>query len=252
MQSRLRHSGPLSIMQIIRGGFSWSSYWTPPSGLIATVISLSQVNIAWTDGRSAIIERSTDGITYTEIDTVAEGVVTYSDTNVVLGFYYYRVREYSGTHYSDYTNVATADIDAWVLTKITTFQNTITTAGLWAKLDLINLGFAGDSAYLNLKTDAIVASLGDATTYYEDRVGFFADGDNGYMNYTWNPSTVGNNYSLNSAYVGVYTWENIGEAEISRGRGWIGRTGHQEGALCPTSRRFLPSPEQIRRACPRA
>lgn len=84
-------------------GTSWSSYWAAryPSDLTATVISDTQIDLAWTNNGTAdytgiSIERSDDGITYAEIDTVALGVAVYSDTTglAIDQIYYYRVRYY--------------------------------------------------------------------------------------------------------------------------------------------------------------
>lgn len=97
--------------------------------------------------------------------------------------------------------------ESYVLEKISTFKSTLQTNGIWDKLDLINLGFAGESAFLNLKDDTVVAALSSETvSFLEDKVGFFTNGFSGYIDYNWNPSTVGNNYSLNSAYFAVYNW----------------------------------------------
>ena len=81
---------------------SSSSYWLTryPSLLTATVISSTRIDLSWTnngvaDYTGVSIERSTDGVTYAEIDTAAAGATTYSDTTCVAGtLYYYRVRYY--------------------------------------------------------------------------------------------------------------------------------------------------------------
>lgn len=84
-----------------RGG-SWSQYWAArfPSNLIATVISDTQIDLSWTnngtvDYDGVSIERSTDGVSYAEIDTVAAGQTTFSDTTCnEATLYYYRIRYY--------------------------------------------------------------------------------------------------------------------------------------------------------------
>lgn len=82
-----------------------------PSDLILTSLSSTSIRLDWTigstnhDGHS--IERSTDGVNYTEIDTVTGATATFTDTGLTSGtYYYYRVRAYRGTAYSDYSNVA--------------------------------------------------------------------------------------------------------------------------------------------------
>jgi len=98
MQNRLRHSGNICGILGSRGGQSWSSL--APTLLSATVISDTRIDLAWTNndttGDGVSIERSTDGITYAEIDTVALGVAAYSDTTglAIDTIYYYRVRAF--------------------------------------------------------------------------------------------------------------------------------------------------------------
>jgi hypothetical protein len=96
------------------GSFSWSAWWASryPSGLTLTVDSDTQITLTWTnngdvDYDGVSIERSTDGVTYVEIDTAAAGSVTYVSAGLTEKTqYYYRVRYYSGTHYSAYSGVA--------------------------------------------------------------------------------------------------------------------------------------------------
>lgn len=82
--------------------FSWSQYWASryPSGLSLTVISDTRIDLSWTnngdtDYDGVSIERSTDGVTYAEIDTDVAGSTTYNDTTCTAGtLYYYRIRYY--------------------------------------------------------------------------------------------------------------------------------------------------------------
>jgi uncharacterized repeat protein (TIGR02543 family) len=81
-----------------------------PSLLTLTVISDTQIDLAWTNGSTnedgISIERSTDGITYAEITTVATGVSTYSNTGLTADtLYYYKVRAFKGGVYSEYSNI---------------------------------------------------------------------------------------------------------------------------------------------------
>lgn len=92
---------------------SWSSYWLTrtPSGLTATVISDTRIDLSWTnngvlDYTGVSIERSTDGVTYSEITTVVLGVAAYPSEGLTEGTkYYYRIRAYKDTQYSPYSNV---------------------------------------------------------------------------------------------------------------------------------------------------
>jgi hypothetical protein len=92
-----------------------------PSTLLLTVISGTQINLAWTinsvnaDGHS--IERSLDNITWAEITTVIGVTATYNNTGLTNGLiYYYRVRAYKGTQYSSY--LTTANATTWTVGEI--------------------------------------------------------------------------------------------------------------------------------------
>lgn len=91
-----------------------------PSGLSANAVSDSQIDLSWTDNSSCEsdyhIERSTDGVNFSEIDTVGAGVTVYSDTGLDCGTtYYYRVRagKHDGTElFSAYSNTASDATDS--------------------------------------------------------------------------------------------------------------------------------------------
>ncbi len=84
-----------------------------PSGLTATAISSSQINISWTDVANETgfkIERKTGaGGTYSQIATVGAGVVSYNNTGLTVNTtYYYRVRASNAGGDSPYSNEANA------------------------------------------------------------------------------------------------------------------------------------------------
>jgi C1A family cysteine protease len=86
-----------------------------PSGLAATAVSSSQVDLAWTDNASNEtgfkIERctGTDCSDFAPIATVGANVTSYSDTGPTASTsYIYRVRAYNAGGDSDYSNTATA------------------------------------------------------------------------------------------------------------------------------------------------
>ena len=88
-----------------------------PSGLFATAVSRSQINLGWTDnsGNEAgfKIERSTNGRKWGQIGSVGGDVTSYSDTRVRRNTtYYYRVRAYNAAGHSAYSNVATTTVSA--------------------------------------------------------------------------------------------------------------------------------------------
>ena len=89
-----------------------------PTGLTVNAISSSQINLSWTapanNGGSAItgykIERSTDGITFTTIQSnTASTTTTYSDTGLVASTTYtYRVSAINAVGTSSPSNTASA------------------------------------------------------------------------------------------------------------------------------------------------
>lgn len=88
-----------------------------PSGLSATAISSTQINLAWQDIAKETgykIERKTGSTgTYVQIATVAADVTVYTDlTGSASTTYYYRVSATNGVGDSGYSNVVTATTDA--------------------------------------------------------------------------------------------------------------------------------------------
>ena len=85
-----------------------------PSNLTATPVSPSQINLAWTDNASYEqgfkVERSTDGVSFTQVAVLGVNAVTYSSTGLVSGTTYtFRVRAYEGANDSAYSNTASAN-----------------------------------------------------------------------------------------------------------------------------------------------
>ena len=79
-----------------------------PSGLSTLAISASRIDLSWTNGSSnedgITIERSADGISFSQIATVAKGVTSYSNTGLSeASRYYYRVAAYKGAVLSSYS-----------------------------------------------------------------------------------------------------------------------------------------------------
>ncbi|MDD5194778.1 MAG: C25 family cysteine peptidase, partial [Candidatus Omnitrophica bacterium] len=78
-----------------------------PEGLAAQAASGSQINLSWTDKsdneKGFKIERSTDGLIYTQIITVPANVTTYANSGLSAGTtYYYRVKAYNEAGNSAY------------------------------------------------------------------------------------------------------------------------------------------------------
>ncbi len=87
-----------------------------PTGLVATAVSGTQVNLAWTDRASNEtgfkIERMVGPFGYfQQIGIAGPDVTSFSDTSANPAItYYYRVRAFNSEGYSDYSN------EAWALT----------------------------------------------------------------------------------------------------------------------------------------
>jgi hypothetical protein len=84
-----------------------------PSDLVATAVGTKRIDLSWTDNstteRGFKIERSTNGRSYSKLATVGAGVTTFSNTGLRSGrTYYYRVRAYTSSSNSGYSNVASA------------------------------------------------------------------------------------------------------------------------------------------------
>lgn len=85
-----------------------------PTNLTASVVS-GRVNLAWTDSSSNetgfVVQRSTDGVNFSNLATLGANVTTYSDLGVVAGAtYQYRLYGLNGTTASDLSNVVTATL----------------------------------------------------------------------------------------------------------------------------------------------
>lgn len=212
--------------------FNWSAYWASryPSDLVSTVDSDTQITLNWTnngdtDYDGVSIERSTDGITYAEIDTGSVGDTSYiDDTCVADTTYYYRVRYYRGTHYSDYCDPANTTswtsqyntvYDSWTnkpsaadSEKYNALIKSWIDDGVWAKKDVL-YNFAihtndDGEALKNWKNPGTHdATLVNAPAFvaYE---GFTGNGTTSYIDTNYNPGTDAINYALDDASVGIY------------------------------------------------
>jgi hypothetical protein len=88
-----------------------------PTGLGATVVSVGQIDLSWTDASndetSFSIERAAGAGSFAVIATVGADVVSYSDTTVAANTtYQYRVRARNAAGFSGYSNTATATTPA--------------------------------------------------------------------------------------------------------------------------------------------
>jgi len=84
-----------------------------PTGLTATAVSTSQIDLKWTDNANNEtgyqLERSQNGTSFTKIADLAANVTAYQSTGLAAATeYYYRVRAVNAVGGSGYSNTATA------------------------------------------------------------------------------------------------------------------------------------------------
>ena len=84
-----------------------------PSNLAATAVSSSQINLTWTDNSTNEggfkLERSTDGVNFTQTNTLSKNAVKFSVTGLLASTtYHFRLRAYDGPNHSPYSNVPSA------------------------------------------------------------------------------------------------------------------------------------------------
>jgi subtilisin family serine protease len=156
-----------------------------PSGLAATPISSSRIDLSWTDNATNEtgfkIERSTDGTTFSQVSVVGANAQSFSNLNLAGGtLYYYRVRAYDGANHSAFSNTASAttqptpaapsNLNATALSssqvKLTWTDNAVNEAGFKLQRSTDGVTFS-DLATLKVNSIAYSATgLTSATTYY--------------------------------------------------------------------------------------
>jgi len=227
-------------LHITSSGGSWTAYWATrtPSSLTLTQLIPSTIRLNWSNSGSGFdgtsIERSTDGVTYAEIDTVASGVVQYNDTGLTEKLtYYYRLRCYKGSNYSPYSNVASLLLfsDELILyitglatplssgqkTKLETFIQALKTGlsipALDDKFDVMYIlaGETQESSLKNLiKNSHHITAVNSPT--FTALEGFTGNSSSVYLNANYKPSTDAVNVLLNSASWGIYCRTDEGAA----------------------------------------
>jgi transcriptional regulator CtsR len=108
---RLRAYTPMSFSNYSNEISSTTPALAAPTGLKATPVSGKQITLSWTDNTAYesgyYIERKLGTGSYAQIASVNKNVITYADTKVTSSTSYtYRVRAFSGSLYSDYSNEA--------------------------------------------------------------------------------------------------------------------------------------------------
>ncbi len=98
------------------GAYHDSATWTPtqaPSGVSATTMSSSMIRIGWADdvpnADRFTVERSTDGVTYTEVRSVGANVTSLDNIGLNAGtLYYFRVCAYNLAGKGSYSSTVSA------------------------------------------------------------------------------------------------------------------------------------------------
>ena len=105
-----------------------------PSSLTATAVSASRIDLAWTNNATSydflVVERSEDNVNYFAVQTLSQGVSSWSDTGLSASTqYYYRVRAYKGVLNSAYSNTADATTSALAVERIIEIDTRNTESG---------------------------------------------------------------------------------------------------------------------------
>lgn len=139
------HDGSLCTASFEQLSFPGSGATSPPpatvnapTGLAATAVSSSQINLAWADNATNEtayqVERSTNNADFATVATLGANTANYADAGVAAAtMYYYRVRATAGSSASDYSNTASAG----------TGSPTPPPAGTWLHADVGAAGLAG-------------------------------------------------------------------------------------------------------------
>ncbi len=143
-----------------------------PTNLAATAISSSAINLTWTDNSNNEtgfkVERSTDGINFTQIAVPAANVTTYTDNGLTANTpYTYRVRARNTSGDSDYSNkVTTTTLPIIAPSNLTATLASSTQINLsWTETSTDVTGFkierkTGSGTYAQIGT-----ALANATSY---------------------------------------------------------------------------------------
>ncbi|HET6251483.1 MAG TPA: NPCBM/NEW2 domain-containing protein [Tepidisphaeraceae bacterium] len=157
-----------------------------PSGLTGVAISSTQVNLSWTNNApnatGFVIDRSTDGVNFTQIATTAAGVTTFTDTSAAAGTTNtYEVAAVNAAGNSAFSNTVAVATPA--AGSITTYLSTLNWTSASAGYGTVqkNLSINGNPLTLNGVTYAsgigthavsnIVYNLGGAYTNFISDIG---------------------------------------------------------------------------------
>jgi transcriptional regulator CtsR len=120
-----------------------------PTALSAEPVATTQINLSWTDASNNEagfkIERSLDGVAFSEIGQLDANITRYSNTGLTKSTtYYYRVYAFNRLGNSDYSNTVNATTLTVDTPKINNVQSTLRETGK-GKIIGQNLGTGGES-----------------------------------------------------------------------------------------------------------
>jgi alpha-mannosidase len=172
-----------------------------PSTLTAEAVSISQINLSWTDNSNNEygfkIESSSDGVNFTQITSVGPNIKTYSNTGLANAkTYYYRVRSYNDAGNSSYSNIANATTKSTVAAPSNLGANSISNVQInltWTDNSNNESGFKIESGIdgVNFSQIATVGpniltysntGLTSSKTYYYRVRSYNVDGNSTYSN----------------------------------------------------------------------
>ena len=155
------------------------------SNLVATLVNYQRIDLSWTDNANNEtgykIERSTDGVNFTLLTTVAAGATSYSDTSALAlaTTYSYRVRATDSFGDSDNSNVSSATTPATPPAPAAANNLAATTISS-SRIDLVwSDNATNETGYkIERSTDgvnySVIATIAANSTNYSDTVGLSA------------------------------------------------------------------------------
>ncbi len=150
-----------------------------PTGLSATTASSSAITLRWTDTSSSEsgfkVQRSLDGVTFTQVATLGAGVITYGDSGLAAGTtYFYEVCAYNAGGNSPYSNTASATTTAAAVTPPAAPASLAATATSSSAISLSWTDNSSNESGFKLERSldgtsfALLATLGGSVTSYGD------------------------------------------------------------------------------------
>ena len=224
-----------SWMGSIGSGQNWETYWgiRYPFNLVVTKLSPSSVRLNWENEGSGwegvCIERGDINNYFEEIDRISFDSTYYVDNHsFVAGTFFYRIRYFRGSYYSDYSGIDVViiygnELDFYLLPletslsseQVTKLQTLITELKVATGSDSLSEAF--DSIYLwhnetqeasprNLAKDAHHGIEVNAPVWTQSQGYQGASGK--YIDLNYNPATQGVAFQRDSCSLGYYSWTN--------------------------------------------